>query len=68
MKRIRLLISVGMLVLTCGVGFYFSPTAAADETAECNCIDGWTKRPGLIYIDQGEHCRPDGCYVICEVE
>lgn len=70
MKRVRLTISLVMLVSTIGLGLVcLSQTAKADEgTMECNCTDGWTKRAGLIYYDQGYHCMPDGCYVITEVQ
>jgi len=69
MKAIRLTISLGLLLATLAVGVFVLPrNTRAEDGQECNCTDGWTGHPGLIYWDQGYHCRPDGCYIITEVQ
>ena len=82
MKNIRLAISLFLLTATMTLGSAWAvrtthPSDIADMPpvdgggsgggGECNCTDGWTGRPGLLYYDYTQErtrCRPDGCYII----
>jgi hypothetical protein len=67
MKKIRLLLSVGMLILTIGVGLSCTfGTARADGVdRECNCIRTSTGESGLVCTRDGSpFCCPGGCYEI----
>jgi hypothetical protein len=67
MNKIRLLLSVGMLALTIGVGLTYSfRVARADESGrECNCVRTSTNESGLLCkIDGITRCCPGGCYEI----
>jgi len=72
MRKIRLTISIALLAATVTFGsLAVSRTVKADIQPvgglECNCVDGWTNRDGLLCTMDGRmRCCPGGCYVIAE--
>jgi hypothetical protein len=72
MNKIRLLLSVGMLALTIGVGLTYSfRVARADESGrECNCTRTSTGQGGLVCTKDGSpFCCTGGCYeIVAEME
>ena len=69
MDRFRLVVSIAALVATITLGVGWNSGMVQAQSAECNCIDGWTKRPGLYGYDPDQErnrCIPDGCDVIAD--
>ena len=73
MNKIRLWLSIGVLVVTVGVGLSctFATTEADEIGIECNCIKVSPNRPDqsglLCYRDGSLACCPGGCYDIAAV-
>ena len=61
MEKIRFMIAVASLIGTLAFGSaWMVRLAHADESHECNCIDGFSHQSGYV---SGSHCITD-CYVI----
>jgi hypothetical protein len=68
MKKIRLLVSVVVLMLTIGVGLTcITRTTRADEGGrECNCTNERNESGQACYQDGRLHCCINGCYWIVD--
>lgn len=70
MQRIRLVISLSILLAAITVSpVWHSDVLPIEESPECNCIDGFTKRAGHYSWDPEQRryrCIPDACHVITE--
>jgi hypothetical protein len=69
MQRIRMAISLSMLVVAITLGPSWDEQLPIEGSPECNCIDGFTKRAGYYGWDADQRryrCIPDACHVITE--
>lgn len=69
MHRIRIAISLSLLVVAIKLGPSWDGEIVIEGSPECNCIDGFTKRAGVYGWDAEQRryrCIPDTCHVITE--
>jgi len=69
MQRIRIVISLLVLVATITLAPGLNMDIVLEGSPECNCIDGFTKRAGYYGWDPEQRryrCIPDTCHVITE--
>jgi hypothetical protein len=68
MKKVRLLVSVGLLVLTIAVGLTCTTrTTRADEGGgECNCVNLQNQSGQVCTLDGVTRCCINGCYWVVD--